>query len=61
MNFKLKILSQSWIGDYPEDRHDYCTQGKIYLKIGDNVISDEDDDEWTISTTALGLLRSIIP
>ncbi len=40
MNFELRILSQSWISDEPDDRSDLCTHGKIYLRIGDNVITD---------------------
>lgn len=61
MSFELRILSQGWISDDPDYRYDLCTHGKIYLKIGENIISDENDEEWTISTTALGLLRSVIP
>ena len=61
VNFELKLLSQNWIGEDPDYRYDLCTHGKIYLKIGENIISDENDEEWTVSTTSLGLLRSIIP
>jgi|WetSurMetagenome_2_1015567.scaffolds.fasta_scaffold229166_2 hypothetical protein len=61
MNFEIRILSQNWLGDEPENNYDLCTHGMIYFKIGDYIITDEEDEEWTISTTALGLLRSVIP
>jgi len=59
MSFKLRLLSQNWIDDDPH-HIDLCSHGSIYLKIGDNVVADEEDGEWTVSTSALIMLRSAI-
>lgn len=57
--FELEIVKQYWINDDLEDKYDLCSHGLVYLKIGNNVITDEYDVDWTISTAGLILLRSL--
>jgi hypothetical protein len=38
---------------------DCCVHGGVYLKIADVLVSDGEDDSWTLSTTAFNLLRSV--
>ncbi|WP_223702627.1 hypothetical protein [Sutcliffiella deserti] len=54
--FEIKILKQFWLGP-PEG--DLCSHGEILLRIGDTVLSNEEDGEWNISESALSLLRSV--
>jgi hypothetical protein len=57
-NFDLKILDLHWIKDI-DDGYDLCAHGHLYLKIGNQIISDKETGDWTLSSTALSLLRSI--
>lgn len=57
--FEIKILRQYWVDEDPANEEDLCSHGTIELRINDVVISDESDDDWTISTTGLMLLRSL--
>ena len=56
--FDIKILEIHWLKDVDEPT-DLCAHGKIYLKIGDQIVSDTATGDWTLSSTALSLLRSI--
>ena len=58
MNFDIKILDLHWISNI-DNCDDLCAHGHIYLKIGEQVISDYETGDWTLSSTALYLLRSI--
>ena len=58
-DFKIRILDQYWISKNPDDRKDLCSHGLIELVIGDVIVSNESDIDWTISTSGLMLLRSI--
>ena len=57
--FKIRILDQYWITKNPDNRTDLCSHGLIDLRINNICISDETDDDWTISTTGLMLLRTV--
>lgn len=57
-NFDIKILDLHWINDF-DDPNDLCAHGHIYLKIGDLIVSDFNTGDWTLSSTALSLLRTI--
>ena len=57
--FKIRVLEQYWITKNPDNKTDLCSHGLISLKINDNCISDENDDDWTISTAGLMLLRTV--
>ncbi|CAN5148409.1 hypothetical protein BH20ACI2_BH20ACI2_25260 [soil metagenome] len=38
---------------------DCCLHGGVYLRIGDVVVSDGNDPDWTVSTAAFNLLKTI--
>ncbi|MGH3136687.1 MAG: hypothetical protein ACRDPV_09375 [Gaiellaceae bacterium] len=59
--FEIEIVSQSWIPDDAEGaRYDLCTHGDLRLVIGGHVILPGDgENEFTISTSALALLRTL--
>lgn len=54
--FEIKILKQYWLGP-PEE--DLCSHGEIFLRIGNTILSNEEDDGWNISESAFSLLRSV--
>lgn len=58
-NFKIRILDQYWISKDPKDESDLCSHGVIRLEIGNEIISDSSDVDWTVSTAGLMLLRSL--
>ncbi len=58
-DFKLRIIEQGWIDGNHNNEEDMCSHGKIYLEINDTIVSIE-EDEWTLSTSGLALLRSAI-
>lgn len=57
-SFELKLLDPHWIcsGDQPDD---LCAHGHVYLKIGEQVVSDYESADWTVSSAALSLLRTL--
>jgi hypothetical protein len=57
--FEIKILDQYWIDKEEDNQDDLCSHGLLFIKVNDTIITDEKDDDWTISTTALQLLRTI--
>ena len=59
--FSIKILNQSWL-DSDLSHTDLCSHGELEIIIDNQIIVDEKDKlDWTISTSALSLLRSIEP
>lgn len=57
--FKLELLTTHWISEQ-ETHRDLCAHGQVRVIIGDEIVSDQTGDEgWTISTTALLLLRTL--
>lgn len=59
MSFSLKLLDQYWIDKNPQNTTDLCSHGLISLTVNEVVISDEQDVDWTVSTAALALLRTL--
>lgn len=58
--FDIKVLRQHWIKDDENDNpEDLCSHGEVYLRIGDKEISNEKSGSWTLSSTALYLMRTI--
>ena len=58
--FEIKILRQHWIKDDGlDDKADLCSHGELYLKIGDEVLSDSESDSWCLSASGLYLLRTL--
>ena len=59
-NIEIKILRQHWVIDNGEyDRADLCSHGKLFLRIGDEILSDENSKTWALSATGLYLLRTL--
>ena len=60
MNSDLEIrpLKFNWI-KHDEGETDLCAHGLLYLRIGEEILSEEKNGEWTLSAAALYLLRSL--
>ncbi len=58
-SFEIKILDLHWINDKKDDPNDKCAHGHVYLRIGTDVLSDNTAQSWTVSSTALYLLRTL--
>jgi len=58
MGFELKILDLHWI-DHEDNPNDLCAHGHVFLQIGNEVISDKASTAFTVSSTALYLMRTI--
>jgi hypothetical protein len=60
-DFEIEIIGQKWITDELESvRSDLCSHGDIRLVIGGRVIAPGDGrSDYTISTSALALLRTL--
>lgn len=56
--FDIRILDLHWINDV-DDSTDLCAHGHLYLKIGEQILSEKESGDWTLSSTALSLLRTI--
>ena len=58
--FELEIVSQGWLDVPNAERDDLCSHGDIRLVIGGRVIAAGDGSgDYTISTSALALLRTL--
>ena len=59
--FEIEITRQGWIDPELSDApNDLCSHGDIRLEIGGQVIVSGQEDQWyTISTSALALLRTL--
>ena len=58
MNFELEILDLHWI-DNEDNPNDLCAHGHVFVQIGNEVIADQDSPSFTVSSTALYLMRTI--
>lgn len=56
--FDIRILDLHWINNV-DDPTDLCAHGHLYLKIGNQLVSDHTTGDFALSSTALSLLRSI--
>jgi hypothetical protein len=56
--FKIKLLDISWL-EKTKEEEDQCAHGHVFLQIGGEIVSDQSKGNWTVSATALYLLRSI--
>ena len=58
--FQIEILELHWKKDMPEQL-DRCAHGNVRVKIGDEIIVDQqpDGEDWTLSAMALHLLRTL--
>jgi hypothetical protein len=58
-SFEIKILDLHWINNTHDDPNDMCAHGHVYLKIGNDILSSQNSESWTVSATALYLLRTL--
>ncbi len=58
-NFDLKILDLYWIDKDINNKSDLCAHGRVFVKIGDEVVSDKNSLDVSLSTAALYLMRTI--
>lgn len=58
-NFDLKILDLYWIDKDINNKADLCAHGRVFVKIGDEVVSDKNSLDISLSTAALYLMRTI--
>ena len=56
MNLSLELIDLHWLRD-TEEKYDRCAHGRVFLQIGDRIVSDEGSDEWTVSSTAYYFLK----
>jgi hypothetical protein len=54
----LKATSLHWL-EKSNPFEDCCLHGGVYLKLGDSLISDGRDTDWTVSTAALNLFNTL--
>ena len=57
--FDIEVLNQYWENQEEGDIDDLCSHGEIHLTINGIDVITELDGEWTLSTSALQLLRSL--
>ncbi|WP_324026341.1 hypothetical protein QSV08_02660 [Maribacter sp. BPC-D8] len=58
--FEIKILRQHWIkDDGVDDKADLCSHGVLFIKIGDEILSNLESDSWALTATGLYLLRTL--
>ena len=59
--FEIKILNFHWIDENnPNDKDDLCLHGRLFIKIGNEILSDFESGNWTLSAASLFLLRTLI-
>jgi hypothetical protein len=57
-DFEIRLVSIKWLNEVDEQK-DYCAHGKVFVRIGDEIITAEPDlEDWTVSATALNLMRT---
>lgn len=60
LDFEIRMLRQHWISDDGQyDKADKCSHGKVYVRIGSEVISDEKSGSWATTSSALYLMRTL--
>lgn len=57
-NFDIRILDLHWIKDV-DDPTDLCAHGRVFVKIGNEIISDKKSLDITVSASALYLMRTL--
>lgn len=56
--FEIRLLTINWLQNTDEEK-DLCAHGKVFVRIENEVLSDLENQEWTVSSTALYLMRTI--
>ena len=58
VDFEIRILDLHWINN-TNDPTDLCAHGHVFVKIGNEIVADENSLDITVSSTALYLLRTL--
>jgi len=60
-DFELRIIDLYWITNQADDPTDLCLHGKIFVRIGNEIVDDgkTKDNSWTVSTGAYRMLKSL--
>ncbi|MDR2904779.1 MAG: hypothetical protein LBU73_02345 [Helicobacteraceae bacterium] len=59
-NLEIKVLDMHWVDENnPNDKKDLCLHGKLFIRIGNEILSDFEDGSWTLSAASLFLLRTL--
>lgn len=60
-SFDLKILQLHWLkeGEEEANKDDLCAHGSLYIRIGEQILSDTSSGSWTLSATALYLMKTV--
>jgi hypothetical protein len=60
-DFEIEIITQGWVGETPEQvKNDLCSHGSVRLAIGGCIVAPgAGERDYTISTSALALLRTL--
>lgn len=56
--FDVRLLETHWVFA-DDDREDLCAHGHVFVRIGDEVVADENSLDVTVSSTALYLSRTL--
>lgn len=54
---ELRATNLHWLEE-SNPYEDCCLHGGVYLRIGETVLSDGNDNDWTVSTAAFNLLKT---
>ena len=55
---ELKASNIHWLENTEAER-DLCAHSSVYLKIGDKILSDDSSGDWTVSSSAYHLLKTL--
>lgn len=55
--FEVKFTDLHWI-DHTDNPDDLCLHGKAFVQIGEEILSTENDGDWTLSSAAYYFLKS---
>ena len=58
-NFVIRIIDLHWIDRKEDDGKDLCLHGNVFVRIGNEIIDNGVDNDWTLSAGAFMMLRSI--
>lgn len=60
MAFIIKLSNLCFLGEQDEIQKDLCLHGNAFIQIGNHVLEDGKENQWTVSAGVLRLLRSIV-
>lgn len=59
-DFEINLLRLHWTTDNGADEpEDQCIHGEVFIRVGNEIVSDKESGSWSIGVTALYLLRCL--